>query len=205
MTEQNDQPVQQEATEAKVESKIADRFASAREAVMKESAELSEIYRSLTKPNVKDVYSAWVKNMDVVANTYSWGKDKPGFKTNMMKIMNRAVGVTAATVTGVSDIAVNTLTWLPRKVPFVRHFMPHDTFKKHTIRMAEAARREALVARGVAKIIDVPGAVIAGALNRSMLGVGPMGMPETRAGWQYMGKKISNVTEAILHPKGKAV
>lgn len=205
MTEQNDQPRPQEAFEAKAESKIAGKFQAAREAVMNESQELSEIYRSITKPGVKDVYSAWVKNMDIVANTYSWGKEKPGFRTNMLKVMNRAVGVGAATITGLSDMVVNTLTWLPRKVPFFGHFLPHDAFKKHSIRMAEAARREALFARGVAKVVDVPGAILAGALNRSPLGVGVMGVPETRAGWQYISKKVSNVTEAILHPKGKAV
>lgn len=198
MVENTEQPQQEEA---QGESKIAQGFAAAREKVMQESAEISEIYRSITKPGVKDVYNAWVKNMDVVANSYSLGRDKAGFKTRILYISNRLVGIGAATTTGLVDLALNVATWLPRKIPFVGHFLPHDAFKKHTIRMAEAARREALVARGVGKVIDAPGAIIAAGLKRGPLGGGLFGIPETRAAWQYVGKKVTAIKDAILHPK----
>jgi hypothetical protein len=202
MTETNDR-MQAEA-EGKVESKIASKFQSAREAVMAESAELSAIYRSITKPGMKDVYNSWVNNMDVVANTYSWGKEKSTLTTKLMKGTNRIVGLGSAAFAGVGDLVINTVTWLPRKVPFIGHFLPHDTLKRHSMRMAESAKRDALIARGVVKVIDAPGKVIAEALDRSMLGAGPAGAPELRAAWKYAGNKASEIKDAILHPKSKA-
>jgi len=138
MTEQNDQPIQQEA-EGQVESKIASKFQAAREATMNESAQLSEIYRSITKPGFKDVYSAWVKNMDTVANSYSWGKDKQTLKTKIIKIQNRVVGTVAAGLTVPTDFFVDIATLPFRKLPILKqtigHFIPtHDiaTQIKHT-------------------------------------------------------------------------
>ncbi|MBP9814200.1 hypothetical protein KBC80_03305 [Candidatus Woesebacteria bacterium] len=204
MTEQNDQPIPQEATEAKVESKIADKFASAREVTMRESDQISEIYRSLKNPSVKDVYSSWVKNMDVVANTYSWGKDKPTFKTHLIRSLNRVVGVGAAVQTGLADIVTDVATWPLRKFPILKqtigHFIPVDNFKRHSVQSSLAARNEGLLARGVGKVVETPFAVVGGAF-KSIVG----GVPEARTAGVYVERKVSGVVDAILHPKQKAI
>lgn len=206
MVEIQDQP-QNPETEAP--SKIAEKFAEARESVIaREAAEFKQIYKSIKEPGVKDVYNSWVRNMDVVANAQSLGREKPRLRTRVMKIANRVVGLAAAVGTGSADLVIDTITWLPRKVPVIRHFIPHDIFKKHTMRMAESAKRDVLVSQvvvgGALKAVDAGGAVVAGVLKESFIGHGPLHGSEVRAAGQYIGKKISNVTEGILHPKPKA-
>lgn len=211
MSETNEQPKGVDGQEAQVDSKIASKFQSARETVMKESAEISEIYKSITKPGAKDIYNSWVKNMDVVANSYSWGKDKTAFRTRMLLVTNRLVGGTAAILNRPLDLVVDAVTWLPRKFPVVGHFIPDHFFGQRTIKSAENAKKQALALRGArwvvqkaqepAKLIDkvVVGGV-AGAMKRTVYG---SPIPEARAGWQYLGNKINNITEGILHPKAK--
>lgn len=212
MTEQNDQPVQQEA-EGQVESKIASKFQAAREATMNESAQLSEIYRSITKPGFKDVYSAWVKNMDTVANSYSWGKDKQTLKTKIIKIQNRVVGTVAAGLTVPTDFFVDIATLPFRKLPILKqtvgHFIPTHYFAQHSVLMSERAKTEAFawrgigqVVKGVAKIPEAYATVGGEVFKRLSVG---KPLPEARAAWQYMEKKINGVTDAILHPKPKAI
>lgn len=213
MVENTEQPVQEEA---QGESKIAQGFRSAREKVMQESAEISEIYRSITKPGAKDVYNAWVKNMDVIARTYSWGKDKPGFRTRALYVTNRLVGIGAAVINRPIDIVADAVTWLPRKFPVVGRFIPDHFMGQRTIKSAENAKRQALAARGVGviarraltesqkpvKLIDkVVVGGIAGAMKRTMFGAP---IPEARVGWEYLNRKASSITERILHPKPKA-
>jgi len=206
MTETAEQPIQEEA---QVESKIAQKFVAAREDTLRESRSLSEIYRSITKPGFKDVYSAWVKNMDVVANTYSWGKDKPGFRTNLMKLQNRVVGAVSAGVLVPVDFVADVLSLPLRKLPVLKqtvgHFIPTHLLGQHSIRASEKARNEALVWRGVgqvAKIGEIPFAVVGEIYKRGVV----QGLPisEGRAFFQYIGEKTSAVTKAILHPKPKA-
>ena len=206
MTETAEQPIQEEA---QVESKIAQKFATAREDTLRESRSLSEIHRSITKPGFKDVYSAWVKNMDVVANTYSWGKDKPGFRTNLMKLQNRVVGAVSAGVLVPVDFVADVLSLPLRKLPgfkqTVGHFIPTNLLGQHSIRASEKARNEALVMRGlgqVARIGEIPFAVVGEVYKRGVV----QGLPisEGRAFFQYIGEKTSAVTKAILHPKPKA-
>jgi len=182
-------------------SGIADKFQKARESVIHESQELSEIYRAMSKPGAKDVYNAWVKNMDVVANTYSWGKDKTAFKTHLIKACNRLVGVGATVLTVPTDLIVDTLTFLPRKLPIIRivgQIIPTNIAKRLSIRSSEYARNQALVARGIGTIAEVPGKVVGGVMQ-SFSG----GFPEVRAGVTYAGKKVGQITEAILNPKLK--
>lgn len=207
MTETNDQSHVE--AEGQVESKIAQKFAAAREDTMKESQSLSEIYRSITKPGFKDVYGAWVKNMDAVANSYSWGKDKPGIKTHLLRSLNKVVGVGAATFSGLGDLVVDTLTWLPRKTPIFGSFIPKDIFKKHTIKMSESAKNEAFFWRGAAKyaetqqkIMNTSSAVVGEAFKRV---VTHDISPELRAAKIYTSNKVSEISKSILHPKPKAV
>ncbi len=197
MTETNTRPVQEEA---RPESKIADNFRDARERVMQESAEIGEIYRSMTKPGFKDVYNAWVKNMDVVANSYSWGREKPGTRTRIVKVLNRVVGATAAVTTVPLDFIADTLSWLPRKVPFFGHFIPTHFLARHTVWMSGVAKNEALIARGVVKAVDLPGEVVGGAVKSVMSGI-----PEVRAAWEYGKRKAGAIAGSILHPKPKTI
>lgn len=205
MVETQDQPVN---PEQEAPSKIAEKFASARDAVMNEAAELKQIYKSVKEPGVKDVYNSWVQNMDVVANSMSLGREKPRLRTKIMKVTNRIVGVGSAALTGALDFVPDLLTWAPRKIPVIRHFIPHDVFKKHSMRMAEGAKVQALVGEtiggGLLKVADTVTGVGVGLVDRSFLGAGPLSGAETRAAGKYIGNKINNVTEAIMHPKVKA-
>lgn len=206
MPETVDQPVSQEA---QAESPIAGKFASARDRIMQEAEEIGEIYRSIEHPGIKDVYNSWVKNMDVVANSFATDKNKHRLKTLVVKGLNRIVGAGAVMWTVPLDLVIDTFTWLPRKVPVIKYIIPHDIFKKHTIRMSESAKRDYIISKGAYKVaevqrkfLDVQGRIVGGAIKRAV--VGPMGIPETRAAWEYAKRKASNISEAILHPKPKA-
>lgn len=206
MTEANDQPAQQEV-EGQVESKIASKFQAAREETMKESRSLSEIYRSITKPGFKDVYASWVRNMDTVANSYSWGKDKPAFRTRLLKVLNRIVGATMAGITVPIDLVIDFLTWPARKLPIAKqtigHFIPTHTFSQAAVRGAERAKTSAFIWRGVgqvARIGELPFAVVGGITKKVAFGTP---IAEGRAVTQFVGQKINEVTARILHPKSK--
>ena len=199
MTETAELPIQEEA---QAESKIAQGFKSAREKVMQESAEVSQIYRSITKPGAKDIYNAWVKNMDVVAKTYSWGKDKPAFRTRLMFVMNRLVGISAATLARPTDMILDALTWLPRKTTRIGRFIPDHFFAQRTIKSSENAKNQALIARGLRAPMDVASRVVGGAFKHVIYGTP---VPEGRVAWEYTKRKVSNIKDAILHPKLKAV
>lgn len=206
MTETAEQPIQEEA---QVESKIAQKFAAAREKTMRDSQSLSEIYRSIKQPGFKDVYGAWVKNMDTVANSYSWGKDKPGFRTRLMKVTNRIVGSVMSGITVPADFVVDVATLPFRKLPILKqtigHFIPTHTLSQSAVRGAERAKTEAFVARGIAQVArvgELPFAVVGGITKKIAFGTP---IAEGRAVTQYVGQKIHSVTEAILHPKPKAI
>lgn len=208
MTEANDQSHVE--VEGQVENKIAQKFRAAREETMKESQSLSEIYRSITKPGFKDVYGAWVKNMDTVAKTYSWGKDTPGFRTRLMKIQNRVVGAASAGFLIPADFVIDTLTLPFRKLPIAKqtigHFIPTHMLGQHSIRASEKARNEALFWRGVgqvARVGEIPFAVVGEVFKRGVVHGLPLN--EGRAFVQYVGEKSKAVTQAILHPKPKTV
>lgn len=187
-------------------SKIAEKFAAARDTVMQEATELKQIYKSIQEPGVKDVYNSWVRNMDVVANAQSLGREKPRLRTKIMKVANRIVGIGAATLTGALDLIPDALTWLPRKVPVIRHFIPHDVFKRHTMRMAEKAKKEALSGQVVGGFVVRGLDNVAGNIARARdAAFHPFtNSPDKRAAGQYLEKKVLNITEAIMHPKPKA-
>lgn len=199
MTETMDQPVQ---PEAQAESAVATKFQQARDRVMEESAELNAIYKSMTKPSGKDVYQAWVRNMDTVANSYSWGRDKAGFRTNLLKVTNRIVGVGAVALTVPGDLVIDVCTWPLRKFPIVRivgGLIPTNMLKRHTVYASEVARNEAMVLRGVGKVVDAPAEI-----GQAAIGSAIGGFAEVRAPLTYVGRKVSQITESILHPKPKA-
>lgn len=174
-----------------VESPIIEGFQDAREKVLQESKDIGNIYRAMRKPGNVDVYNAWVKNMDVVANSYSWGKDKTAFRTRLMKVANRIVGVGAATLTA-PEMVIDALTWLPRQIPVVGHFIPDHLFRRANIRLAESAKNEALVYRGLAKVVDKPAEVISETAQNLALG---FGHPVER----FSGK----LAAGMLYPKAK--
>lgn len=208
MTENNEQPINEEA---QAEGKIPVKFREARERTMKEADSLSEIYRSIKNPGGKDVYNAWVKNMDTVANSYSWGKDKPALRTRILWVTNRLVGGTAALITVPSDLIADSLSWPLRKFPILKqtvgHFVQTDFFKKHSMKAAEDAKTQGLILRygdmvkkATRKLVEVPFAVTGAAFKQVSIG---FPLQEARAGWQFLDRKIDKVTESILHPKPK--
>jgi len=190
MVENVDVPQQEET---KVESPIVEGFQEARERVLLESAEVGKVYRAMRKPEVWDVYNAWVKNMDVVANSYSWGKDKTAFQTRLLKVTNRIVGVAAAAFS-VPEMFVDSLTWIPRQLPIIGHFIPDHFLRRLQIRMAESAKNEALMLRGFTKVVGKPFEATGEALQSLTLAASANSPVERFAG------KIST---KILYPKSQ--
>lgn len=195
---ESEQPIQEKA---KVESKIVESFQKTRERVLQESADVGKIYLAMRNPGVKDVYQAWVKNMDVVANSYSWGKDKVALRTRLMKMTNRIVGAGVA-ITTVPELVMDAITWLPRQVPIVGRLIPDHLWRRAQIRLAVSAKNEALhmragskIAKDIVKVIDMPAKLASEAVQYAALNTNPYQiMMENRAG---------KVATKILYPRSK--
>ncbi len=201
MTEMMDQS--QEV--AKPESKIVEGFQETRDRVLQESADVGKIYLAMRKPGITDVYQAWVKNMDVVANSYSWGKDKTALRTRLMKMTNRVVGAGVAALS-VPEVVMDALTWLPRQVPVVGRLLPDHLWRRAQIRLAVSAKNEALWARGVVKVgtnvgekvvraVDAPVKAVSEAVQFAALHTNPQQI--------LVEDRAAKVASKILYPRTK--
>ena len=202
----------------KKEGFIARKFREARERKIAKYEDVGRIYEAMKNPKLADVYAKWVNDADFVANAMSLGREKPRLRTLLTKAVGRLSGVVAATVVAPTDLIIDAISYLPRKLTILGHLLPTKMLSKATMGFSERLKDSALLAGGVGlgikggiEVAKVPKKIVQEPIKYAAKGIvigasevvksAASGFPEVRAPIVALKRKAERIAGNILHPQ----